>query len=107
MVVLTRSQTSTNMTISQEFCDYFEVLIQPLATNQALENMFARLKDGIVSKFDEKISTLNNKINVLEGKVAVQQKTIELLSVKCDDNEQYSRRNCLRIHGIQAKDNEI
>ena len=26
--------------------------------------------------------------------------------IKCDDNEQYSRRNCLRIHGIESKKNE-
>ena len=26
--------------------------------------------------------------------------------VKCDDNEQYSRRSCLRIHGVEVKENE-
>ena len=26
--------------------------------------------------------------------------------IKCDDNEQYSRRSCLRIHGVEVKENE-
>ena len=26
--------------------------------------------------------------------------------VKCGDNEQYSRRSCLRIHGVELKENE-
>ena len=32
--------------------------------------------------------------------------TIDQLLIKCDDNEQYSRRSCLRIHGVEVKENE-
>ena len=28
------------------------------------------------------------------------------LLTKCDDNEQYSRRSCIRIHGIDSNSNE-
>ena len=33
-------------------------------------------------------------------------KTFEDTEIKCDDNEQYSRRSCLRIHGIKIADDE-
>ena len=26
--------------------------------------------------------------------------------IKCDDNEQHSRRSCLRIHGLECNDDE-
>ena len=42
----------------------------------------------------------------LRGKIAIQANTIDQLIIKCDDNEQYSRRSCLRIHGIECSDDE-
>ena len=35
---------------------YFEKLIQPLVTNNSLEELFNKLKDEIIKKYDEKIS---------------------------------------------------
>ena len=43
------------------------------------------------------------KIDELEERVLFRENTINQLLMKCDDNEQYSRRNCLRIHGIESK----
>ena len=51
------------------------------------------MKDEILTKFDEKIRTIHENI-------------IYQLLIKCDDNEQYSRYNCLRIHGVEVKENE-
>ena len=31
---------------------------------------------------------------------------LEQLELRCDDNEQYSRRSCLRIHGIQLPNDD-
>ena len=42
----------------------------------------------------------------LEEKIALQEKKIENLSIKCDDNEQYSRRYCLQMHGLKHDKNE-
>ena len=42
----------------------------------------------------------------LEEKIALQEKKIENLRMKCDDNEQYSRRYCLRMHGLKYDKNE-
>ena len=38
--------------------------------------------------------------------ITIHENTIDQLLVKCDDNEQYSRRSCLRIHGGQVKETE-
>ena len=52
----------------------------------------SKLKEEIVTKFEERFIEQNKKINQL--------------LIKCDDNEQYSRRNCLRLCGIGSKKNE-
>ena len=36
----------------------------------------------------------------------MKQNIIDHLEIKCDDNEQYSRRSCLRIHGLDFSSDE-
>ena len=90
------------MFVLQEFCDYFSELIQPLATNECLKQMFQKLKEEIVTKFEERFIE-QKKIDELEEWVSFQENTINQLLIKCEDNEQYSRQNCLLIHGIESK----
>ena len=66
-----------------------------------LEDLFYKLKDNLLKKFDEKISEQNAKIANFESTRSIQESTIDQLLVKCDDSEQYCRRNCLRIHGVE------
>ena len=108
------------MAISEEIRNYFLDLIKPLATNQSLEEMFSKLKEEIMSKFEEKLEQqLNqidklegklekqaNHINELEGQIALQKKMSDLLEIKCDNNEQYSRCTSIRIHGTKVAENE-
>ena len=120
-MVLNRSSAKTeSMAITEEIRNYFSDLIKPLATNQSLEEMFSKLKEEIVSKFEEKLEQqMNqidklegklekqaNRINEFEGKIALQKKMSELLEIKCDNNEQYSRRTSTRIHGTEVPENE-
>ena len=42
----------------------------------------------------------------MEEKIALQEKKIENLSIKCDGNEKYSRRYSLRMHGLKYEKNE-
>ena len=85
---------------------YFSELIKPLATNTSLKEMFDKMKEEVISKFESKISEQNDKIYELESRVAIQEETINNLLTKCDVNEQYSRRTYLRIHGIESNSNE-
>ena len=93
-------------TATEELKCYFEKLIEPLVTNNSLEELFNKLKDEVMKKFDEKISEQNAKIEKLESIITIHENTIDQLLVKCDDNEQYSRRSWLRIHGVEVKENE-
>ena len=58
--------------LSQELCDYFSELMQPLATNIYLEQMFQKLKHEIITKFEEKFIEQNRKIYELEEPVSVE-----------------------------------
>ena len=107
MVVTCFSAKSESMSdISEEIRKYFSELIKPLATNTSLKEMFDKIKEEEISKFDSKISEQKDKIYELESRVAIQGQTINNLLTKCDDNEQDSRRSCLRIHGIESNSNE-
>ena len=85
---------------------YFEKLIEPLVTNKLLEDLLNILKDDLSKKFDEKISEQSAKIEKFGSIISIYENTIDQLLVKCNGNEQYSRRSCLRIHGVEVKEKE-
>ena len=74
--------------MSQGLRDYFSELIQPLATNECLEQMLQKLKEEIVTKFKEKFIEQNKKFDELEERVSFQENIINQLLIKCDDNKQ-------------------
>ena len=74
--------------MSQGLRDYFSELIQPLATNECLEQMLPKLKEEIVTKFKEKFIEQNKKFDELEERVSFQENIINQLLIKCDDNKQ-------------------
>ena len=53
-----------------------------------------------VNTLVQEIRLKDKKIEVLESQVAILQNTVNLLSAKCDNNEQYSRRLSLRINNV-------
>ena len=56
MVVTRSSAKSESMSeISEEICKYFSELIKPLATNMSLKEMFDKMKEEVISKFELKI----------------------------------------------------
>ena len=105
-MVSNRSSTKDKKMVSKEISDYFTKLVEPLVTTQRLEEIFVKLKEEIIERFEEKFTAQNLKIVDLEEKIALQEKKIENLSIKYDDNEQYSRRYCLRMHGLKYEGNE-
>ena len=102
-MAVTRSSAKTeNMVMSEEIRNYFSDIIKPLATNQFLEEMFSKLKEEIVSKFEQKLEQLMNRIDKFEGKlekqanriskfegqIVLQKKMSDLLEIKCDNIKQ-------------------
>ena len=66
-------------TATEKLKYYFEKLIEPLVTNNSLEELFNKLKDEIMKKFDEKISEQNAKIEKLESIIT----TMKILLISC------------------------
>ena len=74
MVIITRLKSSgLNMSITAEVREYFDNLIQPLLTNKSLEELFYKFKEGIISKFEDKLREQNLKIQELESKIHSQE----------------------------------
>ena len=104
-MVFTRSQLK-NMSITSEMREYFENLMKPLVTNETLEQQLKSFQDGLMKKIEDKFKEQNDRIEELESKLAMKQNIIDRLEIKCDDNEHYSRRSCLRIHGLDFNSDE-
>ena len=100
------SARSHSMSITSEMDDYFENLMKPLVTNDKLESLLKRFQDGLMKKIDDIFNEQNTRIEELESKLAIKKNIIDNLEIKCDDNEQYSRRSCLRVHGLDFTSDE-
>ena len=95
MIIITRSRSSRlNISIIVEVREYFGNLTKPLVINKSLEKLFYKLKEGIISKFKDKLREQNLKI---------QENAFKKLEIISNDNEQSSRRPCLHIHAIEFK----
>ena len=79
------------MVVSKGNSDYFTKLVEPLVTTQILEEIFGKLKQKVIKRFEEKFPAENQKIVDLEEKSSLQEKKIKNLSIKRDENDQYSR----------------
>ena len=107
MVIIARSKSSgLYISITAEVHDYFDHLIKPLVTNKFLEELLYKFKEGIISKFLDKLREQNLQIQELESKTHSHENASKKLEIISDDNEQYSCRSCLRIHGIEFKEGD-
>ena len=92
------------MSITAEVREYFGNLIKPLVTDKSLEELLYKFKEEIISRSEDKLREQNLKIQELESKIHSQENAFKKLEIISDDNEQYSRLSCLRIHGIKSKE---
>ena len=101
------SEKKANMVgITKDIQNYFSQLIEPLVTNDNLNTMFEKFKTDVLQKLEKRITDQDNKIEELESRLLIQKNVIDKLLLQSDDNEQYSRRSCLRINGMEFEDNE-
>ena len=83
--------------------------IEKLPTAEHLDNKFTELHTNMVEKLNEqegRIQKLEERIDVLEGKISFLENSITLQNRHVDDLEQYGRRQCLRLYGIQTAEKE-
>ena len=69
------------MVVSKEISDYFTKFVEPLVPMQRLEEIFGKLKEEIIERFEEKFTAHNQKIVYLEEKITLPEKKIENLSI--------------------------
>ena len=51
--LLARQQKIKKMVVSKEISDYFTKLLEPLVIMERLQEMFGKLKDEIIERFEE------------------------------------------------------
>lgn len=84
------------------------------AVNQSVEKTVGRLVsqmerkyDEIWAKKDEEIKNLNSTITDMTSKINELEKTVNDLTISLDTLEQYSRKNCLLIKGLDKNVNPM
>ena len=62
--------------------------------------------NGSFEKLEKDMAEKDKKIGNLESQVSILSKKVEVLERGMDKQEQYSRRNCILLHGIEENDDE-
>ena len=81
-----------------KYQEYFDMQFAEMKKIMATKDCIKGLQDVIMKQ--------NDKIDVLESRIAVMERYISKLEKGVDDQEQYNRRLCLRIDGIDMEENE-
>ena len=94
------------MSITSEMDEYIENLMKPHITNKKLQELLKTFQAEIVKRFEHNLKEQNTKIEELESILVMKKTAKDNLVIKCDDNEQYSRRSYMRIHDLHFKSDE-
>lgn len=76
------------------------------AISSEVEPLVKSIVEGVTSSLNKKIETLENDNACLNAKVKALTSRVETLELAADTAEQYSRRNCVRIVGVQSSPSE-
>ena len=117
-MVTTRSGMATEQLQNIEVIlnSKFETLKDSLASKECIAELRNLILEqgALISKQNEAISELKREVNekeeriaALESHVSILQNTMNLLKRRSEENEQYQRRHCLRIVGIEPVSNDI
>jgi len=70
------------------------------------QNEKIQAQDERIQQQEVRINEQDSKLNILRDRLAVLSGVIDYLKVSSDNQEQYSRRTCLRINGIKSEKDE-
>ena len=74
-MVSTRSSIKDKkMVVSKKISDCFTKLVEPLVTTQRLEEMFGKLKEEVIERFEEKFNAQNQKMWIWRRKLLFKRK---------------------------------
>ena len=97
------SKSSSDLSASQHV-----VTTKSQAQNNVHELM-QQVKEltAIVKRYEEKFHVMNTRIDRLEAESIIKSRVNTLLTAEIDSLQQYQRRSCLVISGMQAPANEV
>ena len=76
-------------------------------TSQDFKDIIAKaVKEAVGQAMESVLKELKAEIAILEGKVKTLEGTIEKVAAKANDNEQFSRRQNVRVTGFVEEDDE-
>ena len=73
---------------------------------QVITNLIKETVASAVSQLQKALEENTNVMRDLRAAVEERDRTITAMQTKTDDLEQYQRRQCLRIFGVEEKHNE-
>ena len=96
-----------NPTFQKQLQDMVKSMVKEIA-----DATYHRLKEyseenrGAIHDLEVKVEESQKELRSLHQQIETQQNQLDILKKSANDQEQYSRRNCLRIFGIEEKRNE-
>ena len=73
-----RQQKIKKMVVFKEISDYFTKLVERLVATPRYEEMFGKLKEEIIERFDDKFTAQNQKIVDSEEKLLLKRKKLKI-----------------------------
>ena len=70
------------------------------------QKLLIKEQNDIIEKLKKEIQNMKGQLVTVQSDVLFSQHVNNLLSRKIDDNEQYSRRNCIIIDGLDTEHND-
>ena len=89
--------------------DIIEAFKDPSVTEQmatAFAPYLERIADKMCERLDTKVKIMTDQLKARDQKIQALENAVITLQLKIDDQEQYSRREALRITGIPETENE-
>ena len=90
-------------------CDIEKIVLEALQSGNVLQNITNVIKQTVASAVADLRKALDSNTEVireLRSALEERDRTISSLQNKIDDLEQYQRRQCLRVFGVEEKPNE-
>ena len=102
------TQVMNDLVKNQEFCHPAEVPLLEMLFKKKLGVLLTSIEkvQGELLELKNDLAKKNSKVKTLEEKVLEQKQSISKLESSVNNMEQYSRRSCIRIFGLEEKRGE-
>ena len=94
----------------ENFAIYLLEALQDVSVSEQLKKVISvnheRIADMVTARMDAKLQHLKDDLEAKETRIKELENEVEMLKLKADDQEQYSRRTSVRFYGIPEADDE-